>query len=249
MNEASGKPLTGYGLSTGRLEALSDGVLAIVITILVLSFADLDEGIKHSPENSRQQVWAYLASLWPHVLGYVLSFILIAIYWIMHHIMFHYIRHADRRLLWLNLLFLMSVAFIPFPTDLLAECIFHESNGIVALYGAVHCVTGLSLVAVWWYATHSHRLVAADLDGETIRAIGMTVVAAPVLYLVGIGASFVSIPLGIAVYAAIPLLYVFPGNLDRRWLEMANHRTEAGGLRGFLMSGIRGPNAGSSGRG
>ena len=178
-----------YGLSTGRLEALSDGVLAIVITLLVLGFETDEKAIGELAEAHPSKVLSYLASLWPQLLGYVLSFLLIGIYWILHHVMFHHIRRASRGLLWLNMLFLMSVAFLPFPTELLAECIFHESSVIVALYGATHLVTGLSLAGVWLYATHGGRLVEA----ETSLAIG--------------------------IYALVPVIYLIPGRLDEVWLH------------------------------
>jgi uncharacterized membrane protein len=208
------------GLSTGRLEALSDGVLAIVITLLVMDFFDLENNIKLKVQASCGELLGYLFAMWPHVLGYVLSFVLIAVYWIVHHFMFHHIRHADRWLLWLNLLFLMAVAFLPFPTDLLAECIYHESNVIVVIYGMSHAFAGLMLASVWWYATHNRRLVAADLPDELIRATTHAALFGPGVYTIGALASFINIPLGIGIYALAPVLYVFPGQIDRLWISV-----------------------------
>jgi uncharacterized membrane protein len=220
QNAAGAAAGSGYMLTTGRLEALSDGVLAIVITLLVLDFFDLDKGIAAVSRDDPQRLLQTLIDLWPHVLGYALSFMLIAIYWMMHHVMFHYIRHADRGLLWLNMAFLMCVAFLPFPTDLLAECMRYESTLVVALYGVTHCVTGLSLLALWWYAAHAHRLVSPEIDRRTVREVTLTAITSPALYAMGVVLSLVSIPAGIAVYAAIPLLYVIPAHLERRWLSL-----------------------------
>ena len=209
-----------YGLSTGRLEALSDGVLAIVITLLVLSFDADEKQIEQLTRASHGQVLAYLMSLWPHALGYVLSFFLIGIYWILHHVMFHHIRRASRGLLWLNMLFLMSVAFLPFPTDLLAECIFHESNVVVALYGLAHLITGLSLAGVWFYAVHDRRLVDEEIDPALIRTMTISSLLGPVMYAIGAVVSVLSIQASIVIYALVPVLYVMPGRLDHLWLHL-----------------------------
>jgi uncharacterized membrane protein len=233
----------GYGMSTGRLEALSDGVLAIVITLLILAFTDADKEIANSRSMSSDELVGFLLGLWPHLLGYVLSFVLIAIYWILHHHMFHYIRRADRGLLWLNLLFLMSVAFVPFPTDLLSTCILHESNVIVILYGATHLICGLMLAAVWGYATRQRRLVADGIDPAVVRATMQTTLTGPALYLLAICASFASTSAAIVVYCIVPLLYIVPGKMDRMWL-MFDHTvdSELTQLRrpGGLLAGFRG---------
>lgn len=232
---------TEYGLSTGRLEALSDGVLAIVITLLILTFVDAGNEVSASPTMTSSEITAFLTGLWPHLFGYMLSFGLIAIYWILHHHMFHYIRHADRNLLWLNLLFLMSVAFVPFPTDLLATCIFHESNIVVALYGATHVVCGLTLSSIWCYATWRRQLVAEDLHADVVRATLQTSLTGPALYALAIAVSFFSITAAMLMYCVVPLLYLVPGKIDRMWLALdravevrrvSNHR------RGGLLAGL-----------
>lgn len=223
-----------YGLTTARLEALSDGVLAIVITLLILSFANASQGIAGSPNLSSREVLAYLLGLWPHLLGYVLSFVLIAISCLVHHWMFHYIRRADHTLVWLNVLFLMSVSFLPFPTDLLAECILHESNVVVLFYGLCHALAGLSLAAMWIYAARGRRLIGAEVSDETVRAVLRTALAAPALSMAGAALSFLSIRASIAVYALVPVFYIVPGVMARsttgaalaRGVDLAPHTTE-----------------------
>jgi uncharacterized membrane protein len=207
-----------YGLTTNRLEALSDGVLAIVVTLLVLDFSQAERTIADMPGCSHRQILDYLAGLWPRVLGYVLSFVLIVIYWILHHVMFHHIHRVDRGLLWFNAMFLMTVAFLPFPAALLAEFILHESNVIVILYGAAHLVVGLSLAAMWLYAARGRQLLTEGIDRETIHLITRSALASPVLYTVGIALSFLSMPSAIVIYALAPLIFILPGHLDRLWL-------------------------------
>jgi uncharacterized membrane protein len=206
-----------YGLTTNRLEALSDGVLAIVVTLLVLDFGQAERTIAEMPGSSHTQMLAFLGGLWPRVLGYVLSFVLIVIYWILHHVMFHHIHRVDRGLLWFNALFLMTVAFLPFPAALLAEFILHESNVIVVLYGSAHLVVGMSLAGMWLYAARGRRLLSDGVDEETVRLVTRSALASPVLYAAGIALSFISIPAAIVVYALAPAIFILPGNLDRLW--------------------------------
>lgn len=211
-----------YGLTTTRLEALSDGVLAIVITLLVLGFADTSTELANDPHAHSIAILQHLASLWPRFLGYGLSFVLIAVYCLMHHLMFHYIRRADRGLVWLNVVFLMFAALLPFPTDLLAQCILHESNVIVILYGMAHVATGMTLLAMWWYAARGRRLVPADLETGTVHAIYRTLLVGPAMYVAGAALSFVSIPLAIVIYALVPVAYIFPGQMDHQWQRLTS---------------------------
>jgi uncharacterized membrane protein len=232
-----------YGLSTTRLEALSDGVLAIVITLLILVFVEADQDIAKEPTVSNAEVLSFFGGLWAHMLGYVLSFVLIAIYWILHHHMFHYIHRADRGLLWLNLFFLMAVAFLPFPTDLLSEYILHEANAIVVAYGLTHLVCGTSLAVVWRYATKNNRLVAADLDPAIVRATMQTTLTGPAFYVLGIAASFASPYLAVAVYCLVPIMYIVPNKLDEMWLKLdraVDSELAMFQRRGGFFAGLRG---------
>jgi uncharacterized membrane protein len=153
----------------------------------------------------------------------VLSFVLIVIYWILHHVMFHHIHRVDRGLLWLNAIFLMTVAFLPFPADLLAECMFHESNIVVMLYGAAHLVVGLSLAAMWMYAARGRRLLTDGAEAATVRLLTRTALASPALYASGMALSFLSIPAALVVYALAPAIFILPGHLDRLWLCSGQH--------------------------
>src|SRR5579864_8408932 len=103
-------------MSTGRLEAFSDGVFAVAITLLILNIQVPSVGA------STRLAQALIAS-WPSYLSYVLSFVTVGITWINHHQMFKYITRTDHTLLFLNLLILMCITFIPFPTALLAQYI------------------------------------------------------------------------------------------------------------------------------
>jgi uncharacterized membrane protein len=128
-------------MTTGRLEAFSDGVLAIAITLLVL-------GIAIPPPDTA--LGAALLRLWPSYLAYVVSFLVIGAIWINHHAMFRHIVRVDGTLLVLNLLQLMVFAFLPFPTSVLAEAFLRGTDEgiIVALYGGTLIVGSLFVNAM-----------------------------------------------------------------------------------------------------
>lgn len=210
------------GLTTARLEAFSDGVLAIVITLLALDFLEEKEQLVALKTGTNADVLNAMLELWPHALGYILSFLLIGVYWITHHVMFHQIRCTDRTLLWLNIAFLMCVAFIPFPTDLLAECAEHQSNLMVAFYGLSHFLVSVALFWLWFYAAHIAKLVHSHLPDEFQRRLSLVLLAAPTLYLLGAAISFISMPLSFVVYLLVPALYIAPGLLDRIWPTLSH---------------------------
>ena len=113
-----------------RLEMFSDGVFAIVITILILNI--------HLPENtSTQHLGEALKALFPDILAYVTSFILIGLYWIAHHTSFHHIHKVNGVLLWLNMLLLLFVSFMPFPASLLGK--YPTEPVPLMIYGSKPC--------------------------------------------------------------------------------------------------------------
>src|SRR5215212_1284012 len=147
-----------------RIGNLSDGVFAIAITLLVLDIQvpDIPEKVVSS------QLPEALLSLWPKYLGYFLSFVGISAFWLIHHSIFRPIRSYDRTLLYLNFLFLMVVAFVPFPTALLGEYGDHQLP--VAIYAATLAVGRLLLTAIHWYSTRrGDRLLKEAQDPATVR--------------------------------------------------------------------------------
>jgi uncharacterized membrane protein len=172
------------GRELDRIVNLSDGVFAIAITILVLDIR-LPDGL--SPTELPAQVLA----LGPKYLSYVISFLVLTVYWQAHHRVFKPITGYDRTLVWLNFLFLMAVAFLPFPTSLLGE--YSREQVSVVIYAANAAVASLLLVTISWYATSGHRLVAPDLvDDEAERKQRMQGLAVPVVFVLSIGISFFS---------------------------------------------------------
>jgi len=137
-------------MEKSRLEAFSDGVFAIVITLLILDI--------RFPEVPYAQFWVTMNSTLPRILAYVMSFIIIGVYWVSHHNSMHVVRKTDRVFLWLNVLLLLCVSFIPFPTSLLGR--YPYQAGPIVIYGitliASNLVGYLMILYVWY---HPHLAV------------------------------------------------------------------------------------------
>ena len=183
-----------------RIVTFSDGVFAIAITLLVLNIETPE-----IPANLvAEELPGRLLDLWPKFLSYVISFLVILTYWIAHHSIFSAIKGYDRKLIWLNSLFLMCVAFLPFPASLFGE--YGEQPLVVAIYAGSLAITRLLLTAVWWYASSGRRLVDRDLDANMIKAYRLRGLAIPLIFLLSIFISFFSV--SAAVYSWVLLMVV-----------------------------------------
>jgi uncharacterized membrane protein len=216
MSEASeNRPVA--GLSTNRLEAFSDGVFAVAITLLVLN-------LQVPQINSVSELVPRLSELWPKLLSYALSFVLVGIYWVAHHNTFHYIQRSDRNLLWLNILLLMCIVFLPFPTALLGQ--YPEQQVSVIIYAGTLVATGLVLQLLWWYATSGHRLVDRNIDPRLVQRATRRNLTAPLLYLLAIGISVFSVQASLVLFILVPVYYILPGRIDRHWAQRPTSRID-----------------------
>ncbi len=167
-----------------RLIFFSDAVFAIAITLLALEIRLPDTAVAPTDD----QLLAQLLNLWPKYLAYVISFLVIGTFWLAHHRRFRYIRRYDRRLLWINLLLLMCIAFIPFPTGVISQ---HIGRTATIFYALMMIVTGLLSGAVWWYAAHHDRLIDPQLDQRQRRYERFAPLIIPACFLVSIGLAFI----------------------------------------------------------
>jgi uncharacterized membrane protein len=184
-----------------RIEGFSDGVFAIAITILVLELRVPD----HLPD-------AGLAGMLPEMIPkfavHFISFLVLGAYWVGHHNMLMHIRRHDRIFLWLNLLFLMFIGIMPFSAGLVVS---HSSDQLaLVVYGVNLIAAGLAADGLWWYASSGRRLVSADMDADLVTFAHRRALAAPALYLVAMGVSFLSQAVGMVCFLIVPLLYVLP---------------------------------------
>jgi uncharacterized membrane protein len=209
------RPVT--GLSTARLQAFSDGVFAVAITLLVLN-------LQVPQITSVSELVPRLGELWPKLLSYTLSFVLVGIYWVAHHNTFHYIQRSDRNLLWLNILLLMCIVFLPFPTALLGQ--YPEQRVSIIIYAGTLVITGLVLQLLWWYATSGRRLVDSNIDPRLVQWATRRNLTAPLLYLLAIGISVFSVPSSLVLFILVPLYYILPGRIDRHWAQKPSARLD-----------------------
>ena len=197
------------GRDRDRIVNLSDGIFAIAIILLVL-----DITVPDIPENMvPSQLPGALLSLWPKYLGYILSFVGISAFWLIHHSIFRPIRSYDRILLYLNFLFLMVVAFVPFPTSLLGEYGDHQLP--VAIYAATLAVGRLLLTAIHWYSTRDDRLLDGPQDPATVRFFLIRGLTIPTIFLLSIGISFFSV--SVAIWTWLVMLAVDALVIHRRF--------------------------------
>jgi uncharacterized membrane protein len=154
-----------------------------------------------------------LVFLWPSFLAYVISFLQIGVIWANHHNRFRFIERSDHVLLFLNILFLMCVAFIPFPTALLAEYLdgsAAERETAGAIYAGTLAVTAVFFTVLWLYATVNRRLVNRNLDPYLLRTMTRRYLLGMVAYLLVFLLAFVNVAASLALIVALALLFVLP---------------------------------------
>jgi uncharacterized membrane protein len=192
---------------TSRLEAFSDGIFSIAATLLVL-----DIRVPRS-EPGAAHLLAALINLWPVYIHYAMSFLYIGIYWANHHCIFKRFRRTDHLFVMLNMLFLMLIALIPFPTALLAEYLRtpgDEQRIALLVYSEVLALTALLFLSIWLYATYRHRLVDPNLDARMIRAVTRQYQFGPLIYTVSFIMAFWSRALTLAIYLNAAVFYFLP---------------------------------------
>jgi uncharacterized membrane protein len=185
----------------GRVEALADGVFAIAMTLLAFNL----QPPTRSAGDTGNLRSALLAML-PHFKTYVLSFLVIGIYWISHHFQFHYVRRANRTLLWINILFLMAIAILPFSTAVLGR--YEHDQSAIVLYSMNLLLVGVVNAIHWAYVTHRRRLVAPDLSAEVVRMTMARILIAPSVAVLCIGISYFNVVGAVNFYYSILVLYL-----------------------------------------
>ncbi|MCX4748310.1 TMEM175 family protein [Kitasatospora sp. NBC_01287] len=198
QREAAPEPME---ISTGRLEAFSDGVFAIAITLLVLDF-QLPSG--NGPLLDR------LAHEWPALGAYVVSFLIIGVVWMNHHTMLHYIRRVDRVLLLFNLVLLMNVSFIPFPTHVLANALSsgHGERTAAVFYGLTLTLGGIPFNAVWIYASAGHRHLGKHITPAQALVLRKHFIMGPFMYLAATLVGLISAVASMTIFGVLLLFYM-----------------------------------------
>lgn len=189
-------------LSFERILFFSDAVFAIVITLLVLELKAPHLEREHFAEATLRHE---LFELIPKFLGFIYSFFIVGLMWIEHHRIFRYINHYDFGLIWRNLIFLLFVAFIPFPTALFSENYFSQTAFV--LYAASFAMAALGKLWIWRYAVSKRtELISAEADDEMIKQISRRSYAVPIVCVFAIGLSFIAVAFGGFAFPFIPLV-------------------------------------------
>jgi TMEM175 potassium channel family protein len=192
-------------VTKNRLEAFSDGVFAIAITLLVIEL--------HPPEVGEGESLAHaLLGEWPSYVAYLVSFLTIGVIWLNHHRVFTQVVQVDGPLLVLNLVVLLWTALIPFPTAVVAEFLGEggeHARTAVALYSAVFVLLGLSFGGLFLWITRDDRLLHRLPPPEVVRAARLRFTVGNAVYVVALALSFVWPPLALALHAAMALYYAF----------------------------------------
>jgi uncharacterized membrane protein len=193
---------------TFRLEAFADAVFAIAITLLIIE-------IRLPPHDDIVRaggLGSALLHLWPSYVGYFVSFVVIGIMWANHHNLMKLIGRVDHGFITLNLLLLMCVAFIPFPTAVMAEHLTdeHERSVAVAFYCGSFTVTAVFYFLMWWHAARNRRLIHSHVPDEAVSAITRAYAPGSLLYLTATLLAFVHVALSLTIVVGLAVLYMLP---------------------------------------
>lgn len=193
-------------MRTDRLEAFSDGVFAIAITLLVLGLAVPARDSLHE-----ETLIAALGRQWPAYSAYLVTFLVIGIIWINHHTMFNRVKRVDRLVLFANLGLLLVVSVLPFPTRLLSEYLTAggDARTAAAVYSVAMVAMSVAYSALWLAVTRDARLLHDDLEPATSRAALRRFGIGGVFYLGTVGLAFISPIATLAVHGAMAVYYCF----------------------------------------
>jgi uncharacterized membrane protein len=196
----------GLGMSVSRLEAFSDGVLAIVITLLILDI--------HVPVGQEGTLGRALVDQWPQYAAYLMSFLIVGIIWLNHHATINLLGRTDHRVQVLNLLLLLPVSVLPWPTALLAEYARQGSPGdrriAVLVYGATSTIMALMFNLLWRYLLRHPELHKPEVTPQLLAVRNRRYNAGVLVYPIATALGLFSLPLFLALMLALAALYLLP---------------------------------------
>jgi uncharacterized membrane protein len=198
---------------TGRLEAFSDGIFAVAITLLVLEI--------RLPSVGQTGLGAWVLSQWPAFVAYFISFMTILIMWINHHEIFKLVHRTDHTFMVINGLLMMVITFVNYPTAVLADAMQKSGPGdsdpifAAAFYSATFILISIVFQAVWRYATYKRRLLSKHVDPALVATITNQYRFGPVFYLVAFALAFVNVWASVALNGGLAIYFAFTGQATR----------------------------------
>jgi len=194
-------------MQTERMKALTDGVLAIVLTILVLSFEVPEHRFGHDA------LLDFFRELARPFMAYVVSFGIAAAYWMQHTAIFHYVRVGNRTFFWLNILFLLPLTLLPFLTDLRAT--YHDEYVTTLLYASANIACGITLLALWSYANRQGLL--CRLDPAVDRSMRRRILLGLAINVLGAALAPINTYLSSVCFLLLPVIYLSHRTVDSHW--------------------------------
>ena len=216
-------------IGKNRIEALSDGIFAIVMTLLILEL----HVPNLPPTAANVEVTPALIALWPKFVTYLVAFVSLGVFWIAHHIMYHGIRRADRTLLWFNIVFFMFVSLLPFSTSVLNA--FPRALIAPFLFGANLALVGWLLFFQWSYVNSRSAMLAPFVTAEYRATVTFRMLAVPVATTLTAFICFWSAGISVAVYLLLLPFYMLPGRLERK-ITIGDASASATGLHPIRMT-------------
>jgi uncharacterized membrane protein len=198
---------------TGRVEAFSDGVFAVAITLLVLNLRvpinGVDVNATHKPV-----LLGFLATQWPSYLAYVTSFLTILVMWLNHHMLFRLIGRADRILIIYNGLLLLFVCVVPFSTSLLAEYVrssdVTDQRVVAVVYSGMFILVSIAFNLLWRYAAKERRLLDDEAHPTRVKVVTDSYRVGPLFYVVALALALVSIPASLVLNIVLAIYFALP---------------------------------------
>jgi uncharacterized membrane protein len=202
---------------TGRLEAFSDGVFAVAITLLVLNIKIPGIDLPPSKLPDDTNFWPALLNEWPMLAAYVTSFATIGVMWINHHRLYVHIKHINTGLVLLNLLLLLIIVFIPVPTALVAEYLVRlDLHAAALLYSGTMVILAICFNLLWRYASYHNRLLGKNADVRAVRAISRQYWFGPLPYLVAFILALFNTPASLILNFLLALFFAIPPRPPRQ---------------------------------
>lgn len=216
-------------MSLNRLEAFSDGVFAIAITLLAI-----DIKVPNLSQATPSEAVTEIIHTWPYFLSYITSFLVIGVIWLNHHTLFHFLKQVDRITLTINLILLMCVAFIPYPTKLISE--YGTLKPVTMFYGLSLALTGIVYNTLWFQIVGQYLRSHPNISRKFIYQASLWSMGYPILYLVAALLSLVTTTISLSLYVLIPLFYLFPSVIDQQLLSLPDSIDSEEEIRHEILS-------------
>jgi len=215
-------------MNKSRVEAFSDGVFAIAITLLVLGIAQ---------PTHYKDLGGQIARRWPSLAAFAVSFLIIGIMWVNHHSIFSHFERIDRGLFYLNLFLLMTITFLPYPTGVLGEALrMREGTRTAAvIYGVTMAVNAFAWAGLWLYGSHKRRLLRASFPEAERTLATLLFTIGVVIYVLAVGVAVWNAYVFLGLQAAVAVYYA---------LDPVSRRPGRGGRSAIPMAASTGPDSG-----